>query len=226
MIKNIVLNIPHSSDYLCDIDSWDKDISEDVLKWTDTATDLLFHSNDKRVNEVICLYNRFSVDVERLENDVLEEVGQGILYTDFNGKHRTIGEKTREKLMAYYHRHIKSLSDRIIDENTLVIDCHSFPRDLSDIDICVGFNEDWSKPSNEVLDTIVKHFEELGYKVGINEPYSNSISPKKDFAYQSVMIEVNKRVYLNEENKITPFLYKENQKFQNLYKKLFMLKIE
>lgn len=36
----------------------------------------------------------------------------------------------------------------------------------------------------------------------MNTPYSNSITPKTNFEYKSVMIEVNKRVYMNEKNVI------------------------
>ncbi|MBO4645845.1 MAG: hypothetical protein J5642_04955 [Bacteroidales bacterium] len=34
------------------------------------------------------------------------------------------------------------------------------------------------------------------YSVGINNPYSNSEAPECPFRYQSMMLEVNKRVYL------------------------------
>ena len=32
----------------------------------------------------------------------------------------------------------------------------------------------------------------------MNKPYSNSITPPKEFHYKSIMIEVNKRIYMNE----------------------------
>ena len=35
-----------------------------------------------------------------------------------------------------------------------------------------------------------------GYKVGINEPYSNSETPDCPFLYQSMMLEVNKKAYM------------------------------
>jgi putative restriction endonuclease len=33
--------------------------------------------------------------------------------------------------------------------DALLLDCHSFPSELSDVDICIGFNEDWSKPKGD-----------------------------------------------------------------------------
>lgn len=81
----------------------------------------------------------------------------------------------------------------------LLIDCHSFPSEMNrNIDICIGFNEDRTKPSQSTIEYIYSTFERVGYRVGVNEPYSNSISPNCRFAYQSIMIEVNKQVYMDE----------------------------
>ena len=44
----------------------------------------------------------------------------------------------------------------------------------------------------------VSLFEDNGYKVGINEPYSNSETPDCPFVYQSMMLEVNKKVYMED----------------------------
>ena len=78
----------------------------------------------------------------------------------------------------------------------MLLDCHSFPSEMSDVDICVGYNEDWSKPHKETIELAVSLFEDTGYKVGINEPYSNSETPEYPFAYQSMMLEVNKKAYM------------------------------
>lgn len=67
---------------------------------------------------------------------------------------------------------------------------------MSDIDICIGYNEDWSKPDKETIELAVNLFEDNGYKVGVNEPYSNSETPDCPFLYQSMMLEVNKKVYM------------------------------
>ncbi|MBR5377600.1 MAG: N-formylglutamate amidohydrolase [Bacteroidales bacterium] len=83
-------------------------------------------------------------------------------------------------------------------EGALLLDCHSFPKDMGDVDVCIGFNEDWSKPSKELLEYAVNLFEDNSYSVGINYPYSNSEAPACPFTYQSMMLEVNKRVYLEQ----------------------------
>ena len=50
---------------------------------------------------------------------------------------------------------------------------------------------------------MVNLFEDNGYSVGINYPYSNSEAPECAFGYQSMMLEVNKMVYLEGR---TPYL--------------------
>lgn len=82
----------------------------------------------------------------------------------------------------------------------MLFDCHSFSGEAGEVDICIGYNEDWSKPDMSTLELVVNLFEENGYTVGINNPYSNSETPNCPFVYQSMMLEVNKRVYMEEES--------------------------
>ena len=84
----------------------------------------------------------------------------------------------------------------------LLVDCHSFPKDLSDVDVCIGVNDDWSRPSDSLIDFAVDHFTSSGYSTSINAPYSNSISPETGFRYPSLMIELNKRTYLHGTDKM------------------------
>ncbi len=79
----------------------------------------------------------------------------------------------------------------------MLVDCHSFPSDMGGPDICIGHNEDWSYDA-QLVEGVRKVFESKGYTVGVNTPYSNSITPAAPFRYTSLMIEVNKRVYMNE----------------------------
>ena len=65
---------------------------------------------------------------------------------------------------------------------------------MADVDICIGFNEDWSKPPISLLNFIQNYFKENGLSIGINYPFSNSISPETYCPYHSFMIELNKRI--------------------------------
>lgn len=80
----------------------------------------------------------------------------------------------------------------LLTPDCLLIDYHSFPSDLYDCDICIGHNSD--KTFDEQLVSLVKQqFESSNYKVTVNVPYSNSLSPETGFTNKSLMIEVNKR---------------------------------
>jgi N-formylglutamate amidohydrolase len=92
-----------------------------------------------------------------------------------------------------------------LGDDTLLIDCHSFsalPNLLNsnppDIDICIGFNDDETCPDDGVIGDMARFFGSLGYKVGINEPFSNSKTFSVPVRYHSVMIEINKRLYMDE----------------------------
>jgi N-formylglutamate amidohydrolase len=95
------------------------------------------------------------------------------------------------------------------DNSVLLIDCHSFssmPTALCDpgpqeeqVDICLGYNDDATCPPQELIDFVASYFENLGYRVGRNSPFSHSKTVECPVPYHSLMIEVNKRCYMNEQ---------------------------
>lgn len=202
MYNHIVLNEPHASvEGLYDADKsfWKMDfrfMNEVIIKWTDWHTDYLFHGlTDHRIDTVRFPYSRFVVDAERLWNDPMENIGQGIVYKRFDDYQRVVPHELELKLLRLWHWHQSRLRNALTDGD-LLLDCHSFPEHLSDVDICIGYNEDWSKPSKGMIEMAVNHFMDRGYKVGVNYPYSNSETPDCKFRYHSLMLEVNKKAYL------------------------------
>ena len=200
--KRIVLNEPHASvEGLYDerLSGWnidDRFINDVVFRLTDWHTDYLFHGfRHPSIKTLRFPFSRFIVDAERLWDDPMERIGQGIIYRHFDGYQRQVPCLNESRLLQLWEGHQQRLKDSLC-EGALLLDCHSFPEDMGDVDVCIGFNEDWSKPDKELLDFTVNLFEENGYSVGINYPYSNSEAPECPFGYQSMMLEVNKRVYL------------------------------
>ena len=211
---NMLLHIPHSSTSFPE-DSCHNfmDLNQDERLLIDYYTDELFvpSKETKRISSIVFPFCRFYCDVERLINDPLEKEGLGISYSRrVVGQHgktvRSFGGKTDSFMMyADYHAEVsKMIKD--LDGRRLLIDCHSFsylPNLLNsnppDIDICIGYNNDETCPNKVVIGNIVRHFGTLGYKVGINEPFSNSKTFSVPVKYHSVMIEVNKRLYMNEQ---------------------------
>lgn len=199
--NKIVLNIPHSSfnGIISDKGGWkpNANLINQAIKDTDWHTDFLFQDNsNKKVVPCVFNYSRYYVDVERLVDDPLEKDGRGILYTDINGHKRTFSDSIKQSLLFVREKFLNNMCNEITND-TLLIDCHSFNNEVApNVDICIGFNRDWSKPDEETIDGIIKIFADAGYKVGINTPYGNSITPKEDNGYKSIMIEVNKKLYL------------------------------
>ena len=218
--NNLVLNIPHASVGGLGIARWDNKVAllSEVKRWTDWYTDLLFIPDNRNgVQSITSDYSRFVVDVERLINDPLEKMGQGIVYKEFNGLHRTFEGLEEIKMHHYHAEYIRDLR-LMLDRHSLLIDCHSFPSDLSDVDICIGYNDDWSRPTDFVVELCKTAFEKQGYKVGINTPYANTIAPETGYPYSSIMFEVNKRLYLNEQTlEVTEGFVKLHKCLETLY---------
>lgn len=203
--SNLLIHIPHASKRGVGKCGWPEteEFRKVVDRWTDWETDKLFdfrvlNSGLMRPVRIVRFpLSRFVVDVERLPDDPLEAIGQGRIYRRFGELERVVTKEEEVRLLRWYDRHMTQVMAQLSPE-TLLMDCHSFPSDLSDVDVCIGLNDDWSRPPQEVIDLIVSSFEDAGYKVGVNRPYQNSLSPRCGFDYHSVMIELNKRTYWNE----------------------------
>jgi N-formylglutamate deformylase len=208
----MILHIPHSSvKMLPDIKV--SNLKENLNLYTDWYTDdLFFH---EAAEKIVFPYSRFSVDVERLPNDFMELYGLGILYTK-----DVFGNKIHRKFdqdIYFYDKHHNYLSERTnfytgFFKKVIIIDCHSFndnPLYFEDEimerpDFCIGINKE-SCLSNDLYD----YFKRKGYIVDINFPYVGSIIPRgfeNSYDIESVMIEVNKKLYLNDD-------YEKNDKY-------------
>ena len=186
MYKKIVLNIPHSSLNNISDAKWSDWVTmvKQILKWTDLYTDSLFAPDgqmfdlDRQFEIHKFNHNRFYIDAERLVDDEMEKIGQGIIYTCFEGHNRIVTEEEKEKLMMIYYRYIDSFRETLtISENdTLLIDCHSFPNEKSpDTDFCIGYNEiPFSYPHCGIFSVFFRVFFRQGWVPackGITVPY-------------------------------------------------------
>lgn len=174
MVDRIVLNIPHSS---ADFPAEAKiglagDIDAQIQRWTDWYTGFLFGTaalTDPRIRPVIFPWSRFYCDVGSPE------------LNEFN--------------LVYLDHQAKVMQE--LTPTSLLIDCHSFPSDLSDVEVCIGVNVDWSQPDKDLLDLVYHLFERKGYKVGFNRPCAGSYAPEIPFKYPSLKIALNKSTYLD-----------------------------
>ena len=221
MYKKIILFIPHSSDNINN-SKWDNDelFQQELNTWTDWHTNTIFSANIPNVKSIVVPFSRYFSDCERLINDPLESTGNGIYYTHgHNGVNRIISDIEKTNALNVYNEY----NNLLINEskgNSLVIDCHSFPSILNnDIDVCIGFNNDETKPSQYVLDLIYETFKQFGYNVQFNLPYSNAKCGA--VGSHSVMIELNKKIYMNENTlKRDVSAYKIRNALIDLYRNL------
>jgi N-formylglutamate amidohydrolase len=220
----MILHIPHSSRAIPDnlrdqIMLSDEDLSTELTLMTDAFTDELFCLPETAI--VLFPISRLLVDVERFLDDVEEpmsRMGMGVIYT------RTAYGKTlrrpleshevRNLVLEYYEPHHHKLLTEVNNElqkcgKALIVDCHSFPSkplpcDMDQSpprpDFCIG-TDSFHTPI-DLVQMAERTFKGSGYSVEIDRPYSGSLVPatyhRKDHRVASMMIEVNRRLYMDE----------------------------
>lgn len=220
-MRKLVLHIPHSSTEIPILDGYvssHDEIQQEIIKLTDWYTDDLF---DSQVDDkIVTPFSRIFCDVERFADDELEvmsKFGMGVLYEKFdNGNQLRVvtPELKSDVLNDYYWVHHASLSEAVKmsleqTELCLILDCHSFPatpltRALVRDEIRPAFNigTDLYHTPKYIIDESINYFETNGYTLGVDTPYSGSIVPmeyyQKDKRVTSIMLEVNRGLYLKE----------------------------
>lgn len=222
----LLLHIPHNSQYIPkkvrkQISLLDSELESELLRMTDHYTDILFDISTVTARSIIYPVNRLVVDPERFEDDDQEpmaKIGMGVVYTatSLNGTLRLPpGDSERVELLdTYYRPHHSQFTEGVNSVlrnagRALIIDCHSFPgkpwpyelnQEEDRPDFCIG-TDSFHTPDN-LRDGIRGLFEEQGYSVYINRPFGGTIVPlqyyKQDLRVESIMIEVNRKLYMNE----------------------------
>lgn len=202
-MAKIVLNIPHASTngiFDPQLGGWPHSYdfyNSYVVRQTDWLTDFLFCKHDADIRSFVFPYSRFVCDAERLDPDPLEAQGQGIIYTHYGSFVRTISPEAIAFLRQVRVKYLAEIADSLSDGSVL-IDCHSFSDGgAGEADICIGHNCDFSY-NPRLVKLVADELRGSGYSVAINEPFANSLTPSPRQNYSSVMIEVNKRIYLDE----------------------------
>lgn len=220
-MQQLILHIPHSATTIPILDGFVNNvekIEQEIIKLTDWYTDDLFDSKiDKRI---IANFSRIFCDVERFANDELEimsKVGMGVLYEKLDSDEllRKVTPELREKILTdYYWKHHNSLTT-IVEEQLkkngecLIVDCHSFPstplhkainQEKNTPDFNIG--TDVFHTPQKYINASIDFFESRGYTLGVDWPYSGSIVPikyyQKDKRVNSIMLEINRKLYLEE----------------------------
>ena len=230
--KKLILHMPHSSTYVPKTFQVLEGISlkKEFQRMTDWCTDELFDFNGAK--KLVFPYSRLYCDVERFRADRDEPMakkGMGVCYTrtSYGTRLREVSSKERVFIKStIYDEHHKKLEELVDEElckngSALIIDCHSFPNEIlaqhneSDIrpDICIG-TDSFHTPI-ELMEYLRDYFMKKGLTVAINEPFSGTMVPLKfygkDKRVKSIMIEVNRKLYLDDK-------FNKNNNFNKLKK--------
>ena len=221
----MILHIPHASTNTLNLDLADK--KQELLRLTDHYTDELY--THKNATPIIFGVSRLICDVERFKDDALESMskfGMGVCYTKTTDGNllRNVSKYERDYLVkTYYVTHHQKLSDAVDEElnnfnHSLIVDCHSFPEDTSYFhsdhgrrrpDICLG--TDSLHTPRKLLELVKVYFLSKGYEVSVDAPYGGTMVPfkhyKKDARVNSIMIELNRRLYMDREGYKTEHFY-------------------
>lgn len=194
---HLVLAIPHSHPIPLGV-NWldDRKAAAYALRWTDWWTNFLFDVGTPDTVPVVGNVSRLDCDLERLEHED-DRIGNYHNHSDCTCPEELRGLEANLSLSCWFSYRADLLIAAARSTRPLIIDCHSFPSDLApDVDVCIGFNEDATRPPDEVLNLIADTFRAHGYAVALNRPYGNAIAPH-GYIGESVMLEVSKRVYLD-----------------------------
>ena len=221
MKSQLILHLPHTSTEIPVKTGYvasDEVLQAEILKLTDWHTADLFYSAEDIM--VVAPFSRIFCDTERFPDDKQEVMAQfdmGALYekTDAGDCLKVVSPEFRTHVLTqYYWPHHRRLSKAVALQlkrygKALIIDGHSFPDVLIEQsldkrpdrpDFNIGTDAFHTPPA--LTDLSTGFFGERGYSVGIDWPYSGPIVPleyhQKDKRVSSIMLEINRKLYLKE----------------------------
>ena len=217
-----VIHLPHCgleipAQYMGDYYLNPLELKDNTQQYADLYTDGLFNSLYSEFGGVKNKYSRLFFDPERFFNDDQEDMskkGLGWFYEKAILEEKPLRHtQHKEEISKYYRDYHQELNDKTQKKLDLygtctIIDCHSFSNErywfhdksIEMPDICIGFEDE--HVDMELVDIIKNRFKR--YNVVVNSPYSGSFVPsnfyKKNTNVKSVMIAINKKLYLEPDN--------------------------
>jgi len=188
---------------------------------TDHLTDELVGTALSTAQRVRFPISRLIVDPERFLNDAdepMSRVGMGVIYERTSHglllRHPPTPSARQRLLGSYYVPHHAALETAVTTAlkrhgHCTILDMHSFPsrplpyeldQGCDRPDICLG--TDVFHTPERLTEELVLRFSAEGLSVAINRPFSGALVPmlyfRNDDRVTSVMVEVNRRLYLDE----------------------------
>ena len=223
----MIIHIPHASTFIPPElrDAFDAEkLSHEIEVMTDWYTDELFQCGEPKlvfpVSRLVCDPERFRDDTK----EVMSTIGMGAVYTHCSDGTplRAVSQAERETILRRFYDPHHAALERLVEEErkekgtALILDGHSFyhrqlpyEKDSARPDFCIG--TDGFHTPRKMVEMLIEFFRAEGFEVLENRPFSGSIVPlryyRKDPRVRSIMIEVNRRLYLkNDTDPGTRFL--------------------
>jgi len=222
----VVAHVPHSSSFIPDevrseILLSDAELADEMLRLHDAYTDELFAGlGGLGAISFVNRRSRFVFDPERFLDESAEPMasrGMGVVY--WRGTRmqplRNVSPELRARrvreLYQPYHAALDALVRDLLAEfgACTVIDCHSFPDQPAPIDldqrperpdVCIG-TDPFHTPVT-LADAFEAGFSAAGYRTRRDSPFAGTFVPSgyygREPRVRSVMIEVNRRLYMDE----------------------------
>lgn len=166
---------------------------------------------------IVAPYSRLFCDVERYRDDDKEPMakyGEGAVYTRlYDGVlFHSHDAAYRNAVLEYYDAYHARFNETVLrlleeDQRLLILDCHSFSDKMAAHffappfpDVCIGIEKDHYDET--ITEKILSAIRKKGFSYAIDSPYRGSILPTAAASLPtekkivSIMIEVNKRIYL------------------------------
>lgn len=220
----VIINIPHASifvgnDFEKDFVLPMSDLDKFSKKMADFCADELFSETYEKTGALIARLSRVVIDTERFwnnKNEPMAKMGMGALYE--KNEHgeiiRKISKTTRircRRIYLKYHRVLKALVAECLERfgYCMILDCHTYPAKPRQYDldkrgkrpeICLG--TDKFHTPRVLVNSFRKTFLNGNFSVEENTPFKGTMVPggyfKKNRNVFSLMIEVNRGLYMNE----------------------------
>lgn len=220
----IVISVPHSSTFIPEEEKKyfvSERLEHEILVMTDHYCDDLYDVGYEMVRFPV---SRLVCDFERFRYDSMESMsakGMGACYVSCSDQKplRRLPDDHREEILRRYYDTYHKVLELAVEERLgqygycLIIDGHSFyetplpyeyDQDPDRPDICIG-TDDYHTPV-QLAGLMCGFFEKKGYSVAVNAPFAGTMVPMKyyccDKRVRSVMIELNRRLYMNRQGEI------------------------
>ena len=205
----MVISIPHSGEELYKWGDYihnNNDIADDIDRYVHKLIDIEY-LNSKNISIIFSNLSRIVIDLNRPRSQSFfhwrKTTRGNIIYKD--------GYRDIERDLTLYDEYYNLLKT-LSNDKILLVDLHSMPNITKDFHRIKNPNQSDIRPEicisdggneNDTLINKARDIFSSEYEVSINDPYlgGNITTSMKGFYKETLQIEINRSLYMNEDNK-------------------------